>query len=96
MELLENNLLRFQEPTTKVKIVHQEGVIFSQYNKLRFAEKVLVSYLNPSGLVSSFNAYVDSQSGEIIGLPWNKTVIENKNLIKLKPSGVIKQIKKKD
>lgn len=93
-DLLEVNLLKFQEPTTKVKIVHLEGIIFSQYGKARLAEKVLVSYTNQDGLVSSFNAYVDSQTGQIIGLPWNKTVIENKVWPRIPATGHIKQIKK--
>ena len=95
MNLLENNLLKFQEPSTSVKIVHLEGIIFSEYDKARLAEKVLVSYSDQNGLISSFNAYVDSQTGQIIGLPWNKTVVENKNWPKLQPSGVIKQVKQK-
>ena len=94
MDLLEDNLLRFQDPTIKIKITHLEGVIFYQNEKSRLAEKVLVSFLNPNGLVSSFNAYVDPENGHIIGVPWNKTVVENKNFPKLYPSGVIMRIKK--
>lgn len=94
MDLAQDNLLKFQEPSTKVKIVHLEGVIFSKYGKAQLAEKILVSYLNQNGLVSSFNAYVDSETGRMIGLPWNKTVVENKNIPRIQASGVIKQIKK--
>ncbi len=93
MELLEENLLKFQEPSTKVKISHQESIIFSQYGKSRLAEKVVVQYLIHNQMVSSFNAYVDSQTGEIIGLPWGRTVSEKKFMPKIKPSGVIKQTK---
>lgn len=94
-DLLQENLLKFQEPTTKVKIVHLEGIIFSKYGKAQLAEKVLVSYTNQDGLVSSFNAYVDSETGRIIGLPWNRTVVENKIWPKISPTGEIKQIKRK-
>jgi hypothetical protein len=94
MDFLEENLLRFQDPTIKLKITHIEGVIFYQNEKSRLAEKVLVSFLNPNGLVSSFNAYVDPENGHIIGVPWNKTVVENKNFPNFSPSGVIMRIKK--
>ena len=94
MDLAQDNLLKFQEPSTKVKIVALEGVIFLKYGKAQLAEKILVSYINQNGLISSFNAYVDSENGRMIGLPWNKTVVENKNIPRIQPSGVIKQIKK--
>ncbi len=94
MDLAQDNLLRFQEPTTKVKIVPLEGVIFSQNGKAKLAEKILVSYTNQSGLVSSFNVYVDSETGKMIGLPWNRTVVENKSFPRIPASGIIKQIKK--
>jgi hypothetical protein len=94
LDLAQDNLLKFQEPSTKVKIVPLEGVIFSKYGKAQLAEKILVSYINQNGLISSFNAYVDSETGRMIGLPWNKTVVENKNIPRIQASGIIKQIKK--
>ena len=94
MDFLEENLLRFQDPTVRIKITHLEGVIFYQDEKSRLAEKVLVSFFNSNGLVSSFNAYVDPENGQLVGLPWNRTVVENKNFPKLYPSGYIYRIKK--
>ena len=71
-ESLGNELLRFQEESTKVIVKDLGSFIQTRGGKGLFVNKVYISYLLDNGARSSFNALVNSETGKMIHT-WNKT-----------------------
>ncbi len=74
-EKLGNLLLKFQEPDTKVLVKKNKSVIEIKNGKGRLMEHVTISYLLKGDDTTSFNAWVDSETGQMIRT-WNKTIKE--------------------
>jgi len=74
-EELGNSLLRFQESDTKVLVKKNKSVVEIRNGKGRLLEHVTVSYLHEGDDTTSFNAWVDSETGELVRT-WNKTIKE--------------------
>ncbi|MCO4793947.1 MAG: hypothetical protein KC493_09550, partial [Bacteriovoracaceae bacterium] len=74
-KVLGNKLLRFQKHTTKVLVKRNKSVIQVKNDRGRLMEHVTVSYLLGGDDISSFTAWVDSETGELIRT-WNKTIKE--------------------
>ncbi len=80
-EKLGEDLLRFQAPSTKANVISEKSFIQTDGKKnARFVEQVLITFLMSSGEQKSYNALVDSESGQIIKT-WNKGIAENKQSI---------------
>ena len=74
-EILGKALLRFQEPDTKVLVKKNKSVVEIRNGKGRLLEHVTVSFLHEGDDSTSFNAWVDSETGEMVRT-WNKTIKE--------------------
>lgn len=75
--LLGKRLLRFQREGTKVFVKKENSLIkLTPSGKGQYIEHVLVTYLLYDGKQSSFNAYVNSQDGQLIET-WNRNKCGN-------------------
>ena len=74
-EKLGNSLLRFQEPDAKVMVKKNKSVVEIKKGKGRLMEHVTITYLLEGDETTSFNAWLDSETGEMIRT-WNKTIKE--------------------
>lgn len=74
-EILGASLLRFQGPDTKVLVKKNKSVVEIRNGKGRLLEHVTVSFLHEGDDTTSFNAWVDSETGELVRT-WNKTIKE--------------------
>lgn len=70
-------LNRYKPSNTKIEITPVKSAIFVKHNIGRYVEHVKIVLTKKSGLVSAYDAYVDSQSGSVIRT-WNRTKIEFK------------------
>ncbi len=70
------NLLRHRSPESKIYVKAVGSYIKVQNGKGQFVEKIIVTSLGKGGKESSFNAIVDSESGEILST-YNRTIHEN-------------------
>ena len=82
MQILVNNLKRFQHEDTKVSVIVEsesdEGIKAGSKN----LRQVLVRYEEPNRQASSFRALVNLKTGEIIR-SWDFTIFENKQMTSL-------------
>lgn len=79
--LLGNDLLRFQEPETKVIIREELPVIKIFDNHALYLEQVVITYILKDGTKNSYRALVDSESGLVLET-WDRTIHENLGLKK--------------
>ena len=86
MQLALGKLDRYTQQDTKLKIEHVKPAIFVKHNIGRYVEHVKIILKKDNGLVSAYDAYIDSQSGNIIRT-WNRTEIEFKPDFKLNAQG---------
>lgn len=75
-DLLGSDLLRFQEPETKVLIKEEFPIIKVAGGKGVYLEQVIISYVFKNGGTSSFHALIDSETGVVVET-WDKTIHEN-------------------
>jgi len=89
--ILEKYLLKFQNSQVGVNIKLNEALYMVKNNQGRFVEEVTINYSEKGEPVSSFRAYVDSESGEILST-FDKTTIQErrKPYPRLRPTGSIK------
>jgi hypothetical protein len=76
-----NNQLRFQEADTRLMIKKDASVLQIKRNRVRYLEIITVNVIKNMKFSNSFNAMVDSQSGQLLNT-WNMTVHENNNEMK--------------
>lgn len=83
-------LLEGGQKDDRVLIKRNIGIIEVDNLKGRYLEQVVVTYISDNHEQNSFNALVDSESGQIIKT-WNKTITENfkKKSQGLSPSGTL-------
>lgn len=74
---LAKELLRIHEPTTKVLIKQVGSFVKEVANKPVYMEHVVVSYIMENGKRTSFNAFVNTETHQIIR-SWNRTILEDK------------------
>jgi len=89
---LSNHIMRFMPPETIAYFKKERSYIQIQGGKGRYMEEVVITYKRPNGVMTSFSASVDGQTGAI-DHTWNKTILENreilKNELRASPSGGI-------
>lgn len=87
---LGNSVMRFLKNDTKLFLKEMDSLSILERDKARFVEKVSIRIQSPQGRLNSYNALVDSETGEIVKT-WNQTIHEsmtqNKNALKLRASG---------
>lgn len=84
------NLLKYQFDDTYAFIKPKESLIKIKGRTAKYIEHVTVTYKLPSGQKSSFDAMVDSQTGEIINT-WGKSIQENyghETVVKISPDNI--------
>lgn len=79
-------LTSFLSDDTKLKVELVKPAIFVKHNIGRYVEHVKIILRKDSGLVSAYEAYVDSQSGNVIRT-WNRTKIERNPATKVSAEG---------
>jgi hypothetical protein len=79
-DLLAEKLLRYQNAETRVLTNHRQSLLWVEKNQGRNIEEVVITYILPDGQQNSAQAYIDSETGEVIQT-WNRTVHE-KNIKK--------------
>lgn len=79
--LLGSDLLRFQEPETKVIIREELPVIKIFDDHALYLEQVVITYLLKNGEKSSYRALVDSETGLVLET-WDRTLNENQRFKK--------------
>ncbi len=89
-EKLGQNLLRFLRPETLLFLKKEQSISIVERGQIRHAEVVLIQLKDAEGRRFSYNAYVDSESGQVLQT-WNRTIHESyeKKPMKLTPSGTI-------
>jgi hypothetical protein len=75
-EILGHELIRFQKNDTKVMIKVEFPIIQIQNGKGKYTEQVIVTYVLINGIINSYRALIDSETGSIIDT-WDKTIHEN-------------------
>lgn len=87
-EKLGHDLLRFQPQGTKLIIENELSLVQVRKEHTRLVEQVVVSYINLDGRHSSYRAFVDSETAEIVQT-WDKTIFEDYKAkpLTLTPSG---------
>ncbi|GEM_PF-1535966 len=73
--LMGQDVLKFLRPETKLFIKSQESLTLLERNGARHVEQVYVKMVSPEGRHFSYQAYVDSETGNIIKT-WNNTIHE--------------------
>lgn len=85
-ELAVKKLQNMIHDKTQLEIREVKPVIFVKHNIGKYAEHVKVILKKESGLTSSYDAYIDTQSGNIIRT-WNRTKFEIKPKVSLQAQG---------
>lgn len=87
-EKLGNDLLRFHPEGTKLVIEEELSLVQVRKEHTRLIQQVLVSYINTNGRHSSYRAFVDSETAEIVQT-WDRTIFEDYKgkPLSLTPSG---------
>jgi hypothetical protein len=85
-ELATNKLSQFKEVDTTLKITPIKAAIYVKHQIGRYVEHVKISLTKKDGVTSSYEAYVDSQSGAIIET-WNQTRFEFRSIASLESKG---------
>jgi Zn-dependent metalloprotease len=68
-----------------IEIEHKDSAVFIKNGIAKNVEHVLVSLVHNNGNPSSFEAYIDSQTGKIIKT-WNKTRYESRKPLSVDPT----------
>jgi len=89
-EKLGHDLLRFQPKGTKLIIENELSLVQVRKEHTRLVEQVVISYINLDGRHSSYRAFVDSETAEIVQT-WDKTIFEDYKAkpLTLTPSGAL-------
>ncbi len=82
-----SNLSRVWISDKEIEIEHKESAVFIKNGVAKNVEHVLVSLVHNDGNPSSFEAYIDSQTGKIIR-SWNKTRYESRKPLKVDPTPI--------
>lgn len=85
-QLAFNKLNRYLKDDTKMTIEPVKSAIFVKHNIGRYVEHVKIIFKKENGLVSAYDAYIDSQSGNVIRT-WNRTKIEYRDNYKFSSKG---------
>lgn len=75
-KLLGQNLLNFQEETTKVIVREEFPIIKVEDKKGIYMEQVVITFLAKNGEQSSYRAYVNSENGKVVDT-WDRMIVEN-------------------
>lgn len=76
LQRTEENLLRFHDQDTKVKVTKEKSIILLKRDNAFHANQVVITYLKKNGRKTSFKAYVNAQTGAVLQT-WDKSISES-------------------
>jgi hypothetical protein len=86
-KLATKRLQEFVPKSSTFSIEPVKSAVFVKHQIGRYVEHVIIEIKKPDGLVSSFDAYIDSQSGTIVQT-WNRTKFEIRPDYQLEATGL--------